>query len=624
MKKFKAESKKVLDLMINSIYTNKEIFLRELLSNASDAIDKLYFKSLQTGNTGLSRSDFHIDIKADHENRILTISDNGIGMSEEELENNLGVIAKSGSSDFKQDESKKEALKSDDINIIGQFGVGFYSAFMVSDKVEVVSKAYGADKAYKWTSNGAEGYDITETEKDGFGTDVILHIKPDSEEEDYCKYLEEYSIRQLVKKYSNYITYPIRMLCTKYNYDVPEGQEPEKTQELETLNSMVPLWKKNKTEISKEEYDAFYKEMFFDSEAPLRVIHFSMEGAVDYKALLFIPSKVPYNFYSRDYEKGLKLYTNGVLITDKCKDLVSDYFGFVRGVVDTDVQLNLSRETVQQSRSLKAIAASIEKKIKQELENMLNESRSEYEEFFKNFGLQLKFGIYQNFGMNKNLLQDMLLFKSVKNDGYVTLKEYLAAMPEDQKFIYYATGKTVDSIKMMPQLDKILEKGYDILCMTDDVDEFTVKSINDYESKQFRSVAGGDLGLEEEDTAESDKALADFMKETLGDKVEKVRISSRIKNHPVCFTAEGDISLEMEKVLNAMPNANGQIKAKKILEVNSESAIVAKLNDLYLNDTEKAKELTDLLYQMACIIEGIPVENPTALTDSVCNFIAGV
>ena len=608
--------------MINSIYTNKEIFLRELLSNASDAIDKLYFKSLQTGNTGLSRNDFHIDIKADHENRLLTISDNGIGMTEEELENNLGVIAKSGSSDFKRDENNKDALKSDDINIIGQFGVGFYSAFMVSDKVEVVSKAYGADKAYKWTSNGAEGYDITETEKDGFGTDVILHIKPDSEEEDYCKYLEEYSLRQLVKKYSNYITYPIRMLCTKYNYDVPEGQEPEKTQELETLNSMVPLWKKNKTEITKDEYDAFYKEMFFDSEAPLRVIHFSVEGAVDYKAMLFIPSKIPYNFYSRDYEKGLKLYTNGVLITDKCKDLVPDYFGFVKGVVDTDIQLNLSRETVQQSRSLKAIASSIEKKIKQELENMLNESRSEYEEFFKNFGLQLKFGIYQNFGMNKTLLQDLLLFKSVKNDGYVTLKEYLAAMPEDQKYIYYATGKTVDSIKMMPQLDKVTEKGYDVLCMTDDVDEFTVKSINDYEGKQFRSVAGGDLGLDEEDTAEGDKALADFMKETLGDKVEKVRISTRIKNHPVCFTAEGDISLEMEKVFNAMPNSNGQVKAKKVLEVNSESAIVKKLNDLYLNDTEKAKELTDLFYQMACIIEGIPVENPTALTDSICKFIA--
>lgn len=622
MKKFKAESKKVLDLMINSIYTNKEIFLRELLSNASDAIDKLYFKSLQLGTTGLSRSDFHIDISVDRENRILRISDNGIGMTEDELENNLGVIARSGSYDFKHDETAKDALKADDINIIGQFGVGFYSAFMVSDKVEVVSKAYGSDKAYKWTSNGADGYDITEAEKDSYGTDIILHIKPDDENEDYCKYLEEYSLRQLVKKYSNYITYPIRMMCTKYDYDVPEGEEPKKTEELETLNSMVPLWKKNKADITKEEYDAFYKEMFYDGEAPLRTLHFSMEGAVDFKALLFIPSKTPYNYYSRDYEKGLKLYTNGVLITDKCKDLLPDYFSFVRGVVDTDIQLNLSRETVQQSRSLKAIAGSIEKKIKQELENMLNEARSEYEEFFKNFGLQLKFGIYQNYGMNKAVLQDLLLFKSVKQDKYVTLKEYLTAMPEDQKFIYYATGKSVDAIKLMPQLDKVTEKGYDVLCMTDDVDEFTVKFINDYESKQFRNVSGNDLGIEDEDAAEQYKELADFMKETLGDKVEKVRISTRIKNHPVCFTAEGDVSIEMEKVFNAMPNANGQVKAKKVLELNSASPVVEKLNSMFENDKEKAKELTDVLYQMACIIEGMPVENPTALTDAVCKLIA--
>lgn len=622
MKKFKAESKKVLDLMINSIYTNKEIFLRELLSNASDAIDKLYFKSLQLGTTGLSRSDFHIDISVDRENRILRISDNGIGMTEDELENNLGVIARSGSYDFKHDETAKDALKADDINIIGQFGVGFYSAFMVSDKVEVVSKAYGSDKAYKWTSNGADGYDITEAEKDSYGTDIILHIKPDDENGDYCKYLEEYSLRQLVKKYSNYITYPIRMMCTKYDYDVPEGEEPKKTEALETLNSMVPLWKKNKADITKEEYDAFYKEMFYDGEAPLRTLHFSMEGAVDFKALLFIPSKTPYNYYSRDYEKGLKLYTNGVLITDKCKDLLPDYFSFVRGVVDTDIQLNLSRETVQQSRSLKAIAGSVEKKIKQELENMLNEARSEYEEFFKNFGLQLKFGIYQNYGMNKAVLQDLLLFKSVKQDKYVTLKEYLTAMPEDQKFIYYATGKSVDSIKLMPQLDKVTEKGFDVLCMTDDVDEFTVKFINDYEGKQFRNVSGNDLGIEDEEAAEEYKELADFMKETLGDKVEKVRISTRIKNHPVCFTAEGDVSIEMEKVFNAMPNANGQVKAKKVLELNSASPVVKKLNSMFENDKEKAKELTDVLYQMACIIEGMPVENPTAMTDAVCKLIA--
>ena len=622
MKQFKAESKKVLDLMINSIYTNKEIFLRELLSNASDAIDKLYFKSLQLGNTGLSRSDFHIDISVDRENRMLRISDNGIGMTQDELENNLGVIAKSGSSDFKRDEKNKNELKADDINIIGQFGVGFYSAFMVSDKVEVVSKAYGAEKAFKWTSNGADGYDIEEAEKESFGTDIILHIKPDDENDDYCKFLEEYSLRQLVKKYSNYITYPIRMLCTKYDYDVPEGEEPKKTEELETLNSMIPLWKKNKTDVTKEEYDSFYKEMFYDSEAPLRTLHFSMEGAVDFKALLFIPSKTPYNYYSRDYEKGLKLYTNGVLITDKCKDLLPDYFSFVRGVVDTDVQLNLSRETVQQSRSLKAIAGAIEKKIKQELENMLNESRSEYEAFFKNFGLQLKFGIYQNYGMNKALLQDLLLYSSVKQEKFVTLKEYLSAMPEDQKYIYYATGKSVDSIKMIPQLDKVIEKGFDVLCMTDDVDEFAVKFISDYESKQFRNVSGCDLGIEESELTEEYKDLADFMKETLGDKVEKVRISDRIKNHPVCFTAEGDVSIEMEKVFNAMPNSDGGVKAKKILEINSSAPIVKKLDDLFKNDLDKAKELTSVLYQMACIIEGMPVENPTSLTDIICKLIA--
>lgn len=622
MKKFKAESKKVLDLMINSIYTNKEIFLRELLSNASDAIDKLYFKSLQLGNTGLSRSDFHIDVAVDREARTLTISDNGIGMTAEELENNLGVIAKSGSSDFKFDADKKDALKADDINIIGQFGVGFYSAFMVSDRVEVISKAFGTDKAYKWSSNGADGYEVEEAEKDNFGTDVVLHIKPDDENEDYCKFLEEYSLRRLVKKYSNYITYPIRMLCTTYDYDVPEGEEPKKTEKLETLNSMVPLWKKNKKDVTEGEYADFYKEMFYDGEAPLRTLHFGIEGAVDFKALLFIPSSTPYNYYSRDFEKGLKLYTNGVMITEKCKDLIPDPFSFVRGVVDTDIQLNLSRETVQQSRSLKTIATSIEKKIKQELENMLAEARSEYEQFFKNFGLQLKFGIYQSFGANKATLQDLLLFKSVKLDKFVTLKEYLTAMPDDQKYIYYATGKSEDSIKLMPQLEKITEKGYDVLCMTADVDEFTLKAINDYEGKEFRSVSGGDLGLDEEDTADENKPLADFMKETLGDKVEKVRISSRIKNHAVCFTVEGDVSLEMEKVFNAMPNANGGVKAKKVLEVNAQSTVVAKLNAALNSDKERAKELTEILYQLACIIEGIPTDNPTEFTDLVCKLIA--
>lgn len=622
MKKFKAESKKVLDLMINSIYTNKEIFLRELLSNASDAIDKLYFKSLQLGNTGLTRADFHIDVTVDREARTLTISDNGIGMTAEELENNLGVIAKSGSFDFKHDEEKKDALKADDINIIGQFGVGFYSAFMVSDRVEVVSKSFGSDKAYRWSSNGADGYEVEECEKDAFGTDIVLHIKPDDENEDYCKFLEEYSLRRLVKKYSNYITYPIRMMCTNYDYDVPEGEEPKKTEKLETLNSMVPLWKKNKKDVSEEDYNDFYKETFYDGGAPLRVIHFGVEGAVDFKALLFIPADVPYNYYSRDFEKGLKLYTNGVMITEKCKDLLPDHFSFVRGIVDTDIQLNLSRETVQQSRSLKTIAASIEKKIKQELETMMSEAREEYEKFFKNFGLQIKFGIYQSFGANKAALQDLLLFKSVKQDKFVTLKEYVSSMPDDQKYIYYATGKSEDAIKLMPQLEKITEKGYDVLCMTVDVDEFALKALNDYDGKEFRNVSGGDLGLDEEETAEDRKPLAEFMKETLGDRVEKVRISTRIKNHPVCFTVEGDVSLEMEKVFNSMPNGNGGVKAKKVLEVNAESAVVGKLAEAFENDKDRARELTEALYQLSCIIEGMPVDNPTEFTDLVCKLIA--
>lgn len=617
MKQFKAESKKVLDLMINSIYTNKEIFLRELLSNASDAIDKLYFKSIQLGTTGLSRSDFHIDITVDRDNRTLTISDNGIGMTDKELENNLGVIAKSGSLDFKQNNQ----LKEEDINIIGQFGVGFYSAFMVSDKVEVISKAYGEEQAYKWTSNGADGYEIEPAEKATNGTDIVLYIKKDDENDDYCRYLEEYSIKQLVKNYSNYITYPIRMMCTKYDYDVPEGEEPKKSEQLETLNSMIPLWKKNKTEITDDEYNAFYKEMFYDGEEPCKVIHLSMEGTVDYKALLFIPSVAPYNFYTRDYEKGLKLYTNGVLITNKCKDLIPDYFSFVKGVVDTEVQLNLSRETVQHSKNLKAIATSIEKKIKQELENMLANDREKYETFYKAFGFQLKFGIYQSFGMNKNTLQDLVLFASAKQDKQVTLKEYVSAMPEDQKYIYYATGKTVDAIKLMPQIDKIFEKGYDVLCMTDDVDEFAVKSINEYADKQFRNISGGDLGIDEE-TVETDQEIAQLIKEQLGDKVEKVRISNRIKNHPVCFTAEGDVSLEMEKVMNSMPNSNGMIKAKRVLEINNESKLAQKLKACYAEDKEKIKPLSDILFGLAEIIEGIQIENPTAFADKICELLS--
>ena len=614
MKQFKSESKKVLDLMINSIYTNKEIFLRELLSNASDAIDKLYFKSLQLGNTGLSRSDFKIIITVNKEARTLTVSDNGIGMTEKDLENNLGTIAKSGSQDFKA----KNDLKEDDINIIGQFGVGFYSGFMVSDRVEVVTKAYGEESAFKWSSNGAEGYDIEPSTRLEYGTDVILYLK---DEEDYNKFLEEYTLKELVKKYSNYISYPIQMLCTKYDYNVPEGEEPVKTEQLQTLNSMIPLWKKNKSQITAEEYNSFYKDTFYDNEDPVSTIHMSVEGAVDFKALLFIPSKAPYNYYSKEYEKGLKLYTNGVMITEKCKDLLPDHFSFVKGIVDTDIELNLSRETVQKSKSLQLIANSVEKKIKSELENLLVNEREKYEKVFECFGLQFKFAIYSSYGMNKDQLQDLLLYYSVKQDKLITLKEYVESMKDDQKFIYYATGKTLEGIKVMPQLDKILEKGYDVLCMTDDVDEFALRFMGNYNEKEYRNVYGDDLGFEEDEITESDADLALAIKELLADRVEKVRISNRIKGYPVCFTTEGDISLEMERVLNSMPGNNNPIKAKKILEINSDSEICIKLKELFVAG-ESLAEYAEVLFGLAQMLEGIAIDKPTELVTKICDLIA--
>ena len=613
MKQFKSQSKKVLDLMINSIYTNKEIFLRELLSNASDAIDKLYFKSLQLGTTGLSRNDFKITITVDKDANTLTISDNGIGMTEKELEDNLGTIAKSGSEDFKA----TNKIEEDNINIIGQFGVGFYSGFMVSDRVEVISKAYGQSESNKWSSNGAEGYEIEPASKETNGTDIILYLKKN---EECSKFLEEYTLKSLVKKYSNYISYPIQMLITKYDYDVPEGAEPIKSSQLETLNSMIPLWKKAKSEISEEEYNSLYKEMFYDSENPLSFTHMSVEGNVDFKSILYFPSNPPYNYYTKEYEKGLKLYTNGVMITEKCKDLLPDYFSFVKGIVDTDIQLNLSRETVQQSKSLKTIATSIEKKIKQELERMLLNEREKYEKFFKNFGLQLKFGIYTGYGMNKDVLQDLLLYHSVKQDKMITLKEYTNSMKDDQKFIYYATGKTIESIKLMPQIEKVIDSGYDVLCMTDDVDEFALRFILNYNAKEFRNVSGGDLGLNDNET-EILTELSTAIKNILADKVEKVRISNRIKNHPVCITTEGEITLEMEKVLNSMPGNKNPIKAKRILEINSESALCKKLNELYSSNSDLT-EYVEVIYGLAELIEGIHSENPTIFVDKICKLIS--
>ena len=611
MKKFKTESQKVLDLMINSIYTHKEMFIRELLSNASDAIDKLYYKSLTDGISGLSREDFGIEIKADKEARTLTISDNGIGMTEDELDKNLGVIARSGSREFKE-----SAEKNDEIGIIGQFGVGFYSAFMVSDKVEVISKAYGEDKAYIWTSNGSDGYDVKESEREGHGSTVILHLRADTEEENYSKILEEYELRSLVKKYSDYIRYPIKMETTQYK-EVDGKEESYKAEE--TLNSMVPIWKKNKNEIKKEEYEAFYRDTFYDYEAPARVIHTSAEGKVDYKALLFIPSHPQYDFYTKNFEKGLKLYTDGVLITDCCKDLLPDYFAFVKGLVDSQLTLNVSRETIQHNSQLRFIANNIEKKIKSELLAMLETDRDTYLKFYKGFARQLKFGVYDGFGQNKETLQDLLLFHSVKEDKLVSFKEYVANMLDSQKVIYYATGNSVESIKALPLCEKILDDGYDILCMTEDVDEFVIKIMHDYDGKEFKAISAYDESAAE--VAVENKDLTDFIKDALGDKVTEVKLSSRLKSHPVCLSVKGELSMEMEKVLNQAPDAQQGIKAEKVLEINAGHEIYSKLQTLFENDKDKLKKVSEVLYNQALLIEGMPVENPTKLASLVCDLI---
>lgn len=616
MKKFKTESQRVLDLMINSIYTHKEIFIRELLSNCSDAIDKLYYKSLTGGVSGLSRDDFAIEIVADKENRTLKISDNGIGMTAEELDNNLGVIARSGSLQF-----KNENEKNDDVNIIGQFGVGFYSAFMVAKKVEVLSKAYGSDEANLWVSNGSDGYEIKKAEKDGHGTEITLYLKDDTDEDYYGKFLDEYELKDLIRKYSDYIRYPIKMAVTKY--EEKDGKE-EEVKEIAVINSMTPLWKKNKNEITKEEYDKFYKDMFYDGEAPLLTIHTSAEGAVEYKALLFIPAHPQYNYYSKGYEKGLRLYTNGVLITDMCKDLLPDYFSFVKGLVDSELTLNISRETIQHNRQLQKIEKSIEKKIKSELKNMLENDREKYLEFFKAFGLQLKYGIYENWGANKEMLQDLIIFRSVKEDKMVTLSEYVKNMAVDQKYIYYSTGSSVEAIKALPQVEKVVDAGYDVLCMTDNVDEFAVRFLGTYEEKEFRSVAGEDIGIKDEvEDTDENKAVTEFMKEALGDKVAKVKLSSILKNHPVCLTSEGELSIEMEKVLNSMPNVQGdnKIKATKVLEINVNHPVFETIKKYYAEDKDKLTTLSEVLYDQALLIEGVTLESPTKYAEQVCSLL---
>lgn len=624
MKQFKAESKRLLDLMINSIYTNKEIFLRELLSNASDAIDKLYYQSLTDKSIKVNKKDLCIKIEIDKENRLLKIIDTGIGMNKEELENNLGMIAKSGSLQFKEENEKKK-----DVNIIGQFGVGFYSSFMVSDDVTVISKKYNEEDAYKWESTGAEGYTITKDEKDTYGTTIILKIKSDNEEYNYSDFLDTYTIETLVKKYSDYIRYPIKMNVTRRELKKGSKDEYEDVTKEETLNSMIPLWKKDKNKITEEEYNNFYQSKFYDYENPIKVIHTSVEGMISYKAILFLPAHAPFDYYSKEYEKGLALYSNGVLIMDKCPDLLPDYFGFVKGVVDSDdLSLNISREILQQDRQLKLIASNIEKKIKSELESMLKDERDKYEKFFKEFGMQLKLGVYNDYGMHKDELKDLLLFYSSKDEKYITLKEYVSSMKDDEENIYYACGETIDKINMLPQVEKVKDKGYNILYLTEYVDEFAIKSLMEYDGKKFVNVSEENLDLDTEEEKEEIKKINDenkemlnSMKEIIGSDISDVRFTHRLKNHPVCLVSEGPVSIEMQKVLNAMPT-DQSINAKIILEINSSHKIADKLKELYRSDKEKFNEYTKILYSQSRLIEGLSIENPTEISNLICDLLS--
>lgn len=624
-KEFKAESKRLLDMMINSIYTHKEIFLREIISNASDAIDKLYFKSLTDTSVGMKKSDFAINIAIDKENRTLTVSDNGIGMTEEDLENNLGTIANSGSFAFKKDNDL-----GDDVDIIGQFGVGFYSTFMVAKEVTVVTKAFGSDQAYKWTSDGVEGYTIEECDKpDGVGTTITLKLKDDTYDEKYSTYLDQYQIQSLVKKYSDYIRFPIRMEVEHTHYN-EEGKEPEVHKAIETLNSMTPIWKKNKSELKDEDYNNFYMEKFGDYEPPVAHIHSKNEGVATYDALLYIPARAPFDYYSKDYEKGLQLYSSGVMIMEKCADLLPDWFSFVKGVVDSeDLSLNISRELLQQDRQLKIIAKNLEKSIKNELAKLLKNDREKYEKFYSVFGLQFKFGIYQSYGAANETLKDLLMFPSSFDGKNVTLKEYVSRMKEDQKEIYYACGETKERIEMLPQLEKIKDKGYEVLYFTQDVDEFAIKVMINYDGKPFKSISDADLDLDTEEEKEEAKKLDEenkdmftFMQEAIADKVKTVRLSKKLKTHSVCLSSDGSITIEMEKVLNAMPQNDGnKVKAEKALEINPNHPIFEKLKDLYANDKDKLKDYAKLLYDQALLIEGMSIDNPVEFANLVCELM---
>lgn len=636
-KQFKAESKKLLDLMIHSIYTNKEIFLRELISNSSDALDKLYYKSLTSGELGIKRNDFYIQITPDKELRTLTIRDNGIGMSKDELENNLGTIAKSGSLGFKeeQEKNKDENTKAKNIDIIGQFGVGFYSAFMVSDIVSVTSKAFGSDDAYRWVSRGADGYTIEEASLDGHGTEIVLTIKEDTDGENYSSFLEEYMIRNLIKKYSDYIRYPIRMMVEKSRPvgETEEGKAPEfeKYNELETLNSMEPIWKRQKSKVKPEEYNDYYKSKYMDYMDPARVIRTNVEGVSSFTALMFIPGHAPFDYYTKEYEKGLQLYSSGVMIMDKCKDLLPDYFNFVKGLVDSqDLSLNISREMLQQDRQLKNIAKNIEKKIKRDLEDFLKNDRDGYEKFFENFGKQLKYGLYESYGMNREVLEDLVLFYSSTEQKNVTLAEYLERMKDDQNAIYYAAGESIKKIDLLPQTEFVKSKGYEILYLTDEMDEFVFNILGQYKDKPFKSVSAEDIA--EDDTEEAkenmkkleddNKELLEDIKKALGDKVSEVKLSPRLKSSAVCLTTKGDISLEMEKILSAMPMDQG-IKAERVLELNPEHSVFEALNKIKSNDADgkKLEVYANLLYDQALLISGIQIDDPVEFSKSICKLI---
>ncbi|MCH1625712.1 molecular chaperone HtpG [Fredinandcohnia quinoae] len=622
-KEFKAESKRLLEMMINSIYSQKEVFLRELLSNSSDAIDKIYYKALTDDSLTFEKDSYYIKVAADKDNRTLTITDTGIGMTREELESNLGTIAKSGSLAFKTENEAKDGH-----DIIGQFGVGFYAAFMVADVVTVISKSLGSDEAYKWESTGADGYTIELAEKDSVGTEIILKMKENTEDESYDEYLEEYRLKAIIKKYSDFIRYPIKMDVTSKRPKEDDDKELEDYVEEQVINSMVPIWRKNKNELTDEDYEAFYNEKHYGFDKPLKHIHISVDGSIRYNAILYIPEKIPFDYYSKEFEKGLELYSNGVLIMNKCADLLPDYFSFVKGMVDSeDLSLNISREMLQQDRQLKLIAKNINKKIKSELQSLLKNEREKYEEFYKSFGRQLKFGVYSDYGMNKEVLQDLLMFYSSKEKKMVTLDEYVERMPEDQKYIYYASGDSNERIEKLPQTELVADKGFEILYFTEDIDEFAIKMIMTYKEKEFKSVSSSDLGIETEEeknetTSEQteNKELFDYMKEALVGKVSDVRVSKRLKSHPVCLSTDGEITIEMEKVLSAMPD-NQNVKADKVLEINVNHDVFQSLKNAFETDKEKVGLYTQLLYNQALLIEGLPIQDPVEFTNDICKIM---